>query len=258
MVRRKVPNTRFPDAVAVSYNRAIQNMVNEMGKETLSLFDKYIAPEIVLERQDDKEYLLDGLFGSIKKMLQSLKNKAKKTFSSSRKERAAKRFLKTLDNFNKNNIHQQAKVKGIDPTQTELWLDKFMTEKIKDNVSFITNIQDEYTQKIEDIIYDGVKKGSTAKQIRKQLIERIGMTKKRAQFVAVDQTGSILGQMTAKRHQEMGVDKFRWLTSKDERVRDSHRVLEGKVFSYDNPPNVGLPGEDYRCRCVGLPVFDDE
>lgn len=261
MAKRKVPDTRFPDAVAVTYNNAMKKMVIELGKETLSLFDQYIAPEIVVDRLDSQEYLVDGLFENIKKMLKSLKNKASKVFSTSRIEKAVKRYLKTLNNFNKNNINQQAKVIGIDPTQSEPWLKTFMDEKIEDNVGYITKIQEDYLSEVEEIVQEGIKKGATAKQIREQLIERVGMSKNRAQFIAVDQTGSILGQMTAKRHQEMGVIKFKWRTSKDERVRDSHKALSNKEFSYDDPPTVNgrvvLPGEDYRCRCIAIPVFDE-
>ena len=73
--------------------------------------------------------------------------------------------------------------------------------------------------------------------------------------------GSILGQMTTERYQRLGIEKFTWDTSGDERVRDEHEALDGKVFSYDDLPTVNgrqvLPGENYRCICVGIPVFDD-
>ncbi|HZG73999.1 MAG TPA: minor capsid protein [Chondromyces sp.] len=94
--------------------------------------------------------------------------------------------------------------------------------------------------------------------IRDELVKRTRASVKRAQFIARDQCGSILGQMTARRHQAMGVKKFKWSTSKDERVRDSHEKLEGIVFEYTNPPAVGLPGADYQCRCTANPVFDDD
>lgn len=68
--------------------------------------------------------------------------------------------------------------------------------------------------------------------------------------------------MTAERHQSIGIEKFEWYDSADERVRDTHKRLSGKVFSYDDPPTVNgrvvLPDEDYRCRCVAIPVFDDD
>ena len=40
--------------------------------------------------------------------------------------------------------------------------------------------------------------------------------------------------MTAERHQRLGIEKFTWDTSGDERVRDEHRALDGQVFSYDD------------------------
>ncbi|MBD8026434.1 minor capsid protein [Ureibacillus sp. Re31] len=262
MPKRKVPDTRFPDAVAVSYNRAIKKMVNEIGKETLTLFDQYIAPEIVRDRRDGQEFLVDGLSENIKKMFKTLKEKAANVFSSSRKEKTVQTYMKNLDNFNKNIIKQQGKVIGVGPTETDPKLQKYLKEKTADNVAYITKLEDDYLKKVVEIVTDGVEKGSTAKQIRKQLVERVEMSENRAQFIAVDQTGSIFGQMTAQRHQDMGVNRFKWRTSKDERVRESHMLLSDKVFSYDDPPQVGarkvLPGEDYRCRCIPIPVFDDE
>ncbi|KOY81672.1 hypothetical protein ADM90_14280 [Lysinibacillus macroides] len=155
-------------------------------------------------------------------------------------------------------MEQQGRIKGINPADTEPWLTPFMRENVEKNVGYITNIRDDYTKKIENIVLNGVNNGSSHKQIRQQLEEQIDMSRRRAEFVAVDQTGSLFGQMTAQRHQNMGVERFKWRTSKDERVRKSHKELEDKIFSYDDPPAVGLPGEDFRCRCIAIPVFDDE
>lgn len=66
--------------------------------------------------------------------------------------------------------------------------------------------------------------------MRDQLVKRIGMSRNRAKFLARDQAGSILGQMTAERHKAMGFSKFKWSTSNDEKVRDSRDKLEGQVF----------------------------
>ncbi|MES2215226.1 MAG: phage minor head protein [Pseudomonadota bacterium] len=40
-----------------------------------------------------------------------------------------------------------------------------------------------------------------------------------------------------------------WRTSGDAKVRATHRSNEGKMFSTDNPPATGYPGQDYNCRC---------
>lgn len=51
--------------------------------------------------------------------------------------------------------------------------------------------------------------------------------------------------------EDVGVDRFVWVTSKDSRVRREHRELQGKVFRLDRgAPGVGLPGQDFGCRCT--------
>jgi SPP1 gp7 family putative phage head morphogenesis protein len=64
--------------------------------------------------------------------------------------------------------------------------------------------------------------------------------------------------MTGHSHKAMGVSKFHWGTSKDEKVRDSHEDLEGKTLEYAKSPAVGLPGTDYNCRCTANSIFDDD
>ena len=257
---KKVPVTLFPDAATVSYSRAIEKMINSLGAETLKLFDKHVVPE--LTTRQDAMYSEDGIFDGIKKMFNSLKNKVGQIFTTTRSERAASSFVKNVNRFNRHNIEKQMKVKNINLVATEPWLKDYLQTKITDNVGYIKTIHEDYFERIEHVVNDGVKSGSSIKRMREQLVDEVEISKNKAQFIAVDQAGSILGQMTAQRHQNLGIEKFEWDTSGDERVRDTHRALDGKVFSYDDPPTVNgrivLPGEDYRCRCVALPVFDDD
>lgn len=257
---KKVPVTKFPDGATVNYSRALERMIEELGKATLALFNKYVAPEMTTRQ--DAQYTEDGIFDGIRKMFHSLKNKANNIFAMTVTERAASSFVKNINRFNRNNLKQQMKVKGIDLVANEPWLKDFLHTNISNNVGFIRSIHTDYFERVENIVYDGVKSGSSIKQMRKQLMKEVGVSKSRAQFIAVDQAGTILGQMTAQRHQNLGIERFTWDTSGDERVRDTHRELDGKVFSYDDPPEINgrkvLPGEDYRCRCVSIPVFDDD
>lgn len=256
---KKIPPTRFPDAAAVSYYKAIKKMVDEYGRETLSAFDKSIAKEISRYQQGDSQlWVSDGVLDIVSRVIGFIRNLGLSIFQQRRVETTAKNFIEHVNLLNKVNITRQGKLAGVAIPEREGWLDEFMRSSISENVSYITNIRDEYTKSIESIIYQGVKNGRSSKEIRSQLVERIGMTNKRATFIAIDQAGSVFGQMTGKRHESMGVERFRWSTSKDERVRDSHRILSDKVFEYKNPPAVGLPGTDYRCRCVAIPIFDEE
>lgn len=254
---KKIAPVDFPNAVAVSYERGINKLIYEAGKEMFAVFNETIAPNLVTMQGDSQRYMGDGPFNIIMSAINKIKVYAANAFTARKVKKAAESFAVNLNQVNKRNLNRQAKVKGVNPAR-EQWLAKFLEEHVEKNVSYITNIHDDYAQKIENIILNGVKNGETARQMREKLVAQIGMSKNRAKFVAVDQTGSILGQLTAKRHQDMGVSRFRWRTSKDERVRDSHRELENKIFSYDDPPAVGLPGTDFHCRCIAIPIFEDE
>lgn len=49
-----------------------------------------------------------------------------------------------------------------------------------------------------------------------------------------------------------------WRTEDDVKVRPSHAANDDRVFSWDNPPATGHPGEDFNCRCWAEPIGDDE
>lgn len=44
-----------------------------------------------------------------------------------------------------------------------------------------------------------------------------------------------------------------WRTRGDNKVRASHAANNGKIFSWNDPPPTGHPGEDFRCRCWAQP-----
>lgn len=72
-----------------------------------------------------------------------------------------------------------------------------------------------------------------------------------ARLFARDQMARFNKALTLSTFQAAGVTKIKWVTSHDVRVRDSHKALDGQVFSPDNlPPEIN----DYNCRCGLVPV----
>lgn len=53
-------------------------------------------------------------------------------------------------------------------------------------------------------------------------------------------------------------EQYVWRTQHDERVRTSHRVNDGRIFSWSEPPLTGHPGEDYNCRCEAIPYISGQ
>lgn len=48
-----------------------------------------------------------------------------------------------------------------------------------------------------------------------------------------------------------------WRTQGDSKVRPSHRANDGKIFSWDDPPPTGHPGEDFGCRCFAQAYYPE-
>lgn len=46
-----------------------------------------------------------------------------------------------------------------------------------------------------------------------------------------------------------------WRTRGDDKVRPSHAANNGRVFSWNDPPETGHPGEDYGCPCTAEPLL---
>ena len=55
-----------------------------------------------------------------------------------------------------------------------------------------------------------------------------------------------------------GTDRYVWRTQRDERLRPSHRMNDGRIFSWSDPPDTGHPGEDYNCRCEAIPYVEGQ
>lgn len=146
----------------------------------------------------------------------------------------------------------------------DYYLGDFYAEQMKiwvdNNVELITSIPNDTLSKMKDIVYDGYKNGKTTTRMTKEIQAAYGVGKRKAEFIARDQTAKLNGQIQRAQQQDAGITQYIWSTSGDARVRESHKQLNGKKCDWDNAPlnSDGRrchPGEDYGCRCIGRPVF---
>ena len=126
------------------------------------------------------------------------------------------------------------------------------------NVQLIKSIRSQYLDKVQNAVMQAMVKGTLNKDLAAQIKDLGKTTEKRAMFIARDQSSKLNAALTQARLEDVGIKKYMWSTSLDERVRDSHADKEGLVFEYVNPPaDTGHPGHDFNCRCVAIPVLDD-
>lgn len=131
-----------------------------------------------------------------------------------------------------------------------------MKAATKANIELITSIPDQFFEKLGDAVGKNMEAGMRFEDLAKE-IERIGdVTESRAKLIARDQTSKMNGAFNEARQTSLGIDRYVWQTSGDERVREEHQANDGQVFNWNDPPATGHPGEDINCRCVAVPYFD--
>jgi SPP1 gp7 family putative phage head morphogenesis protein len=157
--------------------------------------------------------------------------------------------------------------------------------QVRKMVQLTKSIPTEYMDRLETMVWDNLVKGTSPGGIIGQITSDPGMMKgleasikaeakiaaasldgvtleariaNRVKFIARDQVAKANAALVQQRQTLLGVDQYIWSTSKDERVRDSHKSKEGKKYSWDSPPaDTGHPGEDYQCRCVAIPILPE-
>ncbi len=130
---------------------------------------------------------------------------------------------------------------------------------VEGNTGLIDSITQVQAEQIGQIVQDNLISGASLANTAQQIAERTGVAESRAIFLARDQTSKLNAQMSAMRMGRAGISKYEWSTSRDERVRATHAAHEGEIFRFDEPPaDTGNPGEDFNCRCVAIPVIEDD
>lgn len=196
------------------------------------------------------------------KALMKVLEKYEKSDRTSQAENIANGFV------NRGNTQNQQEVSKNLKNQTGIDLSAYLgnspriAEKVNAmttaNVQLIKSISSQYLDKVQNAVTQAVVNGKSNKDLVQQIKDIGKTTEKRAIFIARDQSSKLNAALTQARHEDMGITKYTWSTSGDERVRESHAEKDGQVFEYANPPaDTGHPGHDFNCRCVAIPYLVD-
>jgi len=145
----------------------------------------------------------------------------------------------------------------------------------RENASLITNITEKTMTDIDGITQRALRAGSNPRDIAREIQRNMGTTEARAKLIARDQISKLNGDLTKQRNEALGIERYIWSTSGDERVRESHRAMNGRLCRWDDPTVYsddggrtwlsrssiggyeGHPSDDYQCRCVSSPDLSD-
>ena len=170
-------------------------------------------------------------------------------------------FEKTVDKLEKG-FQEGAKGIIVTPELTPEMI-KNIAEKWGDNLNlYIKDWEVETIKRLRGRVLSNTFAGNRAESLVNIIEHDFGMSENKAKFLARQETALLMSQFREERFKSAGVQKYRWSTSGDSRVRERHRELQGKVFTWDNPPIIdeqghrGHPGQDFNCRCIAVPLVD--
>jgi SPP1 gp7 family putative phage head morphogenesis protein len=140
-------------------------------------------------------------------------------------------------------------------------------EIVSENSRLISSIpeklREEVNHEIARLEREGERPSFVAAFLRRRIPE---LTKVRAALVARTEVGKASTALTRARAEELDIPGYQWQTSKDSRVRPSHRLMQGVLVLWDDPPSPeALANEGSRigyyhaggapnCRCDTYPI----
>lgn len=125
------------------------------------------------------------------------------------------------------------------------------------NASLIKGLSDDAAKRIKQSVTQSVVSGGSMKELRKTLVRDFGVMGNRAKLIARDQTAKLNSDLNRIRQEQAGITDYIWRTSRDERVRERHRALEGKQYKWGEATGAEggePPGQPIQCRCTAEAV----
>jgi SPP1 gp7 family putative phage head morphogenesis protein len=146
---------------------------------------------------------------------------------------------------------------GVGLNPLEPFLDDSIAAATRENVRRITALVRSELDQAEETILSGFRQGLRHTEIMERISDRFHVVESRAKLIARDQVSKLNGELTRLRQTSVGVTKYIWRTSQDERVRETHQEFDGNEYSWETGSPEGHPGEPINCRCVAEPVLTD-
>lgn len=259
----------------VQYRRNLEAMVRQM--------EQAVRAELVpLLRQEEHQFKRDAIGADLIGAISGLRER----FSGVSQIAAslAANFTEGVSDVQRARFTRMA-ARAIGVDQGQILEAPGIAERLElaaaNNAQLIRSIPEQYLSKIESTVFQNVAEGRSAGSIAEEIQKIGGVTKRRAQFIAKDQTQKLVSNLNQARQQALGVVGYRWRNSQDQRVRGnpaglypnakfSHWTREGQYFlwepsnkppiapngkKYRQPPADGAPGQAINCRCTSEPVF---
>lgn len=168
-------------------------------------------------------------------------------------------IMEDLDDQKRRTVEDALKIKvHLSPTEQQQLTDSYTN----DMTLAIKNFADEQVVRLRQLVEKSLFEGLNDQNLVDAIQKEFNVTKNKAMFLARQETGLLVSAYRKVTYSTVGSKQYKWSTSHDDRVRTMHKELDGKIFSWDDPPvtddkgNRNHPGEDWQCRCQAIPIFE--
>jgi len=123
-----------------------------------------------------------------------------------------------------------------------------------------TNFADEEVVRLREKLEELIKAGKNIKVIRDYVQGRLNVSKKRAEFIARQETRLFTSALSVAQFKAAGITHYIWQATGDDRTRPLHKAHHGRKYAWDEAVidertgERGNPQESFGCRCVARPV----
>lgn len=246
--------------------------MRELAKAFNAMLSEELA-SIIAERDRELGYNADSFADRLKRLVESLT--LAKVIGESALVNYLPQLAQQIQGFNLLQQNKAAKaVLGIDIFKPDPKLAPLVESWAAENAKLIGSVGQGYVDRVSTIVQSGVRGGQSSATVAQQVREATGVSERKATLIARTEVAKLNSNITQHRQRMVGIDFYEWSASQDERVRDSHAIMDGRLCRWDDAtvysPDNGKtwvsrgsgemlhPGEAILCRCVSYPVFPDE
>lgn len=251
-------------ALTLKYSRKLHKLISLMTDDvTLKLLKTYEnkEPKIAMDENIPQQFnnQIDKLF----KYWFDIFNSNIGIFS--------EQFVNDVDqhNYNQNNIAIK-KLSDLDKQSENLTI-KFSKESkqvlkakqsiIQEQINLITNIPNEYKNKVNEVVFEAISRGRDFKYLKSELLQVNTITEKRAKLIAKNQIDYATGVINLARASDLGFTKSKWKhSSASKEPRKSHKEANNKIFNTAEGCLIDdeyiVPGQKINCNCYTVVVIE--
>jgi SPP1 gp7 family putative phage head morphogenesis protein len=142
-------------------------------------------------------------------------------------------------------------------------LGETMRRLVEDQVQLITSIPIDAGRDVQAKSREYWAGGIRYDQLRSFVLERSNVTYNRATLIARTETAKTSSAVTQARSEFIGATHYVWRSVQDLDVRRMHKLLNGTVQAWDDPPIAEENGERHHpgnfpnCRCFAVPILPE-